>query len=153
MGLLSCKVSNSSLLPHPHLLTPPSLTSLLPHLLTPSSLTSLLPHPPTPHSSLTNSLLPHPPTPPHSSLTNLTPPSSSLTSSLLPHQPHSSPAPLPPLTGSNGPRKFAIKRFGAPTSLPRAHTWSVGHHMPHHICHVTAWAVPTSRVTCDCVTV
>jgi E3 ubiquitin-protein ligase NEDD4 len=27
------------------------------------------------------------------------------------------------LQGSQGPRKFCIKRYGEPTSLPRAHTW------------------------------
>jgi E3 ubiquitin-protein ligase NEDD4 len=27
------------------------------------------------------------------------------------------------LQGSRGPRKFCIKRYGEPTSLPRAHTW------------------------------
>ena len=27
------------------------------------------------------------------------------------------------LQGSQGPRKFCIKRYGEPNSLPRAHTW------------------------------
>lgn len=27
------------------------------------------------------------------------------------------------LQGSQGPRKFCIKKYGAPASLPRAHTW------------------------------
>ena len=28
------------------------------------------------------------------------------------------------LQGSHGHRKFQLKRYGAPNSLPRAHTWS-----------------------------
>lgn len=49
-----------------------------------------------------------------------------------PHIYTPTPLKLTLITGSQGSRKFAIKKFGPINSLPRAHTWLVNHYL-HHV--------------------